>query len=247
MDLFTQEKFIHLWRKYFNNSELPITFYYSDNDEGLPIVTESVRHRCIISQLNQVRKGASVCFNKDSIKCGGGKRYLSYQEVIRPRFENFLSHGEEDEECERYKRNPEQVIQLLSKLPVLPRKGDYLVVKRWDKLTAEDHPSGVIFFANADVLSGLFTLATFDGVREDEVMAPFGAGCTAIIYYPYREEIQGTFRSTIGMFDPSARKCAKKDIISFAVPITKFLEMIGYMEESFLITDTWKTIQSRID
>lgn len=105
----------------------------------------------------------------------------------------------------------------------------------------------MFFFATADVIAGLFTLASYDSTEQDAVISPFEAGCTGIIYHPLREERQGTGHAIIGMFDLSARKCIKKDIISFAVPISKFIQIINQMEESFLITDTWSKIQQRIE
>jgi hypothetical protein len=54
-------------------------------------------------------------------------------------------------------------------------------------------------------------------------------------------------RAVIGMFDPSARPCVPEDVLTFAVPIKKFEKMIGYMEETFLITETWKTVRKRIN
>jgi len=48
------------------------------------------------------------------------------------------------------------------------------------------------------------------------------------------------------MFDPSARKCVNDNEISFAVPMTRFEKMIDYMDESFLITDTWTTVKKRL-
>jgi hypothetical protein len=45
----------------------------------------------------------------------------------------------------------------------------------------------------------------------------------------------------------SARVCVAPDIMTFAVPMKKFEDMIGYMEESFLITRSWKNIQKRIN
>lgn len=242
-----KELFIHLWKKYFNNSELPIAFYYANDNKGIAIAEHPEGHRCLIAQLNRVRKGESLSFNSDSIGCIGGKRYLGYSETFRPRFEQFLSHGNENEICERYKSSPELVSELLEKIPPIPAEGDYIIFKRWDQLTEDDKPIAVFFFATADVIAGLFTLASYDSAEQDAVISPFGAGCTSIIYHPWREERQGTGRAVIGMFDPSARKCIKKDIISFAVPISKFMKMINQMEESFLITDTWSKIQSRIE
>ena len=126
-------------------------------------------------------------------------------------------------------------------MPVLPVKGENLIFKRWDKLEAEDMPEVVIFFVSADILSGLFTLACFDNVAPDAVIAPFGAGCASIIYHPYREQLDGTNRA-----DPSARKCMKPDLLSFAIPFNKFKSMVSQMEESFLKTATWDVIKKRM-
>jgi len=48
------------------------------------------------------------------------------------------------------------------------------------------------------------------------------------------------------MFDPSARKCLTGNEISFAVPMARFEKMVEYMDESFLITDTWSNIRKRL-
>jgi hypothetical protein len=48
------------------------------------------------------------------------------------------------------------------------------------------------------------------------------------------------------MFDPSARPCVGPDILTFALPMRRFDAMIDNMDESFLITNTWKTVKKRI-
>ncbi len=52
-----RDKFIRLWAKYFNNSELPITFQYSDSTLGVPILEAPDGHRCIVAQLLRARRG----------------------------------------------------------------------------------------------------------------------------------------------------------------------------------------------
>lgn len=182
----------------------------------------------------------------NSVGCRGGKRYTNFTDKMFPGFECFLSHNEQGE-GERYKQTPELAAAALAQLPVLPIKGENLIFKRWDKLEAEDTPEAVIFFASADVLSGLFTLACFDNSDPDAVIAPFGAGCASIIYHPYREQLNGTNRAVLGSFDPSARKCMKSDLLSFAIPFNKFKKMVLQMEESFLKTATWDVIKKRMD
>jgi uncharacterized protein (DUF169 family) len=246
MDIQKRDKFSTLWREYFKNAELPITFQFSETNMEIPLAEVPSGHGCLISQLLKVRKGESLCFKDESITCVGGKRYLMFSDSMPKGFECYISHYSNGK-GERYKRHPHQVNSFWDNLPQLPVKGSNLIFKRWDQLQAEDQPEVVIFFVNPDVLSGLFTLVCFDSSAEDEVIAPFGAGCTNLVYYPYREQIKGTNRSVFGLMDPSARKCAKKDLVTLAIPATKFMKMIDQMEESFLITDTWEIIRNRIE
>jgi len=48
------------------------------------------------------------------------------------------------------------------------------------------------------------------------------------------------------MFDPSARPFVPQNVLTFSIPMEKFTTMIDNMEESFLITETWKNMQKRI-
>lgn len=79
------------------------------------------------------------------------------------------------------------------------------------------------------------------------VFTPMGSGCSSIVSYPYLEKDSQHPRAVIGMFDPSARPYVPKDVLSFSVPMKRFIGMIENMEESFLITDTWKKLRKRID
>ena len=125
-----------------------------------------------------------------------------------------------------------------------PKK--FIVFKRWDRLEDKDDPDVVVFFAQPDVLSGLFTLACFDTADESGVIAPFGAGCGSIVLYPYLEKDKPDPRGVIGMFDPSARPNVPAGTLTFAVPMTKFVRMVENAEESFLTTPTWDVVLKRI-
>ena len=67
-----------------------------------------------------------------------------------------------------------------------------------------------------------------------------------IVQYPYLEKDSARPRGVIGMFDISARPFVPAHVLSFAVPMNKFVRMIDNMEESFLITGSWKKVQKRI-
>jgi uncharacterized protein (DUF169 family) len=241
-----KEKFPGLWKKYFGNAEFPIVFYYTDGDGGVEWEEKPKGRSCIICELAKVRSGKSIVYNDERVMCGGARRYLGYTEKMRPGFEYFLSCGNNQIEGERYLRTPELVKEFMKDQRKLPRAGRNIVFKRWDNLTEKDEPDVVIFFAKPDVLSGLFTLANFDQKDPNGTFTPFGSGCGSIVYYPYLESKSEKQRAVIGMFDPSARPCVPENVLTFAVPMKRFEKMIGNMEESFLITETWDIIRKRI-
>ena len=118
--------------------------------------------------------------------------------------------------------------------------------KRFDKLAEGEEPVAVIFFATADVLSGLFTLANYDQEDSHGVRAPMGAGCSSIIYYPLVESRSDSPRCVLGMFDVSARPCVPANMLTFTTPMKRFRQMVANMDESFLITESWKMVRDRL-
>ncbi len=247
MNMEFKKKFIELWKKYFNGAELPITFYYTDEQGHAEIVEPGSVSRCVIGALSKIRKGKPLCFSVESVGCFGGKRYLGFDENIRPNFEYFLSCGIPGKlEGERYKKSPEIVRELMKRQPIFKAPAKYIVFKRWDMLEESDDPEVVIFYAKPDVLSGLFTLAGFDVAEPNGVISPFGAGCSTIVQYPYLEKDAASPRGVIGMFDVSARPYVAGNELTFSVPMNKFTSMVGNMEESFLITESWNRVKERL-
>jgi hypothetical protein len=164
-----------------------------------------------------------------------------------PHFDYFLSCGIPGKvEGERYKKSPELVQAFLKTQPPFEAPARYLLFKRWDMLSKGDTPLAVIFFATADVLSGLFTLANFDYADTDGVITPMGSGCATIIGYPLREASSGNPRCVLGMFDVSARPCVPDNTLTFTVPMQRFETMVHHMDESFLTTQSWRLVQKRM-
>jgi uncharacterized protein (DUF169 family) len=247
MTIELKERFLVLWKKYFGEAELPITFYYTEGDGGAERAEKPKGRSCLICELAKVRNGRSLYFNSDSLACRGARRYLGYTEKMRPGFEYFLSCGNGEMEGERYIRTPEMVREIMKNQETLPVNGKNIVFKRWDNLTPSDNPEVVVFFANPDVLAGLFTLANFDQTDPNGTITPFGAGCGTIVHYPYLESLTERQRAVIGMFDISARPCVQENILTFAIAMRRFERIITYMEESFLITETWTIVRNRIN
>lgn len=246
MDMELKESFLARWAKYFGPAELPIAFYYSHQQPPEATIHQP-RHRCMIADIAPVRRGESVCFDANTIGCPGGKRYTGFRRELMPGFEHFLSCGIPGKmHGERYKKTPDLVKQLLARMPPFEAPAPYLVFKRWDKLEPADNPQVVIFVAPPDVLAGLFTLANFDEAELDGVVAPFGAGCATIVEYPYLQNSAARPQAVLGMFDISARMTVPADTLTLAVPINKFQRMVANMDESFLTTETWANVRTRI-
>jgi len=248
MDAAFKNKFLTLWKKFFNDAELPITFYYTDEESHAEAVKPGSVPRCIIGALVKIRSGQSLAFDMDAVGCAGGKRYLGFADSLMPDFEYFLSCGIPGKmEGERYKKSPEMVKEYMKKhAPAMKAPGRFIVFKRWDLLDEDDHPEVIIFYARPDVLSGLFTLASFDETEQNMVIAPFGSGCSTIVQYPYMEIKSQHPRAVIGMFDVSARPFVPQNMLTLSTPMAKFARMVNNMEESFLITPSWAKLKKRI-
>jgi len=248
MKISVRDNFLSQWKKYFNQAELPITFYYTDEAGRAEKAKTATGHRCIIADLHRVRRGQPQSFDTDSVACYGGKRFLGFTQETMPNFEYFLSCGIPGKlEGERYKKTPELVNRAMESQRPFKSPSHYIVFKRWDQLEENDNPQVVIFFAGPDVLAGLFTLANFDQEEPNGVIAPFGSGCSTIVYYPYFQIESSRPKAVMGMFDISARPYVAREEITFAAPMVKFLSMVNNMDESFLITESWKKVQKRID
>jgi hypothetical protein len=251
MDLNLKEDFINRWERFFGEAELPITFYYT-NEEGRAdlVKPETIAQRCVIAALSLVRKGSALCFDADSIGCSGGQKCLGFRETFEPDDIYFVSSGlPEKVEGERFLKTPEIAAKLLKHMHArasFKAPARFIVFKRWDSLNEKDEPAVVIFFACPDVLSGLFTLANFEEAEPNGVFTPWGSGCSSIVTYPFLEKDSIRPRAVIGMFDVSPRRFVPANTLSFAVSMRKFQRMVHNMDESFLTTKSWQTVQKRI-
>jgi hypothetical protein len=242
-----QELFLKQWKQYFTGAQIPITYYYTDEVEREDLEDIKNEDRCLIGNLNRVREGHAFVYSEESPGCSGGKRYAGFKQTIGPDFEYFLSCGIPDKlEGERYKKSPDLVNEFIKSHPPFTAPGKYLVFKRWDTLQDYNNPLAVIFFATADIVSGLFTLANFDRNDPHGVIAPMCSGCSSIINYPLIESKSENPRCILGMFDVSARPCIPENTMTFTIPIKRFEVMVKNMDESFLITQSWLKVKNRI-
>lgn len=247
MDTALRDDYIRLHERYFPGTELPITFEVGGPTGEVARAPVPKGWKCFVCDLAKIRNGKSLVFGEDAIGCRGGRFYLGYDAERFPDFRYFLSYGKPGAvEGERYKQTPEIVDELDRGAARIPTKGKTITFKRWDNLADADNPDAVVFFARPEALSGLFTLANFDRSDPNGVICPFGAGCSSVFYYPWLEQQSENPRAVFGMFDPSARSCVPLDTLTMAFPMKKFEKVIGYMEESFLTTESWERVMKKI-
>ncbi len=248
MDIKLKEDFMVLWKRFFGEAELPIAFYYTDEEGRAELVKpNTVARRCVIPAFSLVRKGGALCFDAESIGCSGGQQCLGFRETAEPDDNYLLSSGIPGKvEGERYLKTPEIAAEWLKLMPSFKAPARFIVFKRWDSLNESDEPDVVIFFACPDVLSGLLALANFDETEPNIAFSPYTSGCGSIVLYPFLEKDAVRPRAVIGLFDISARRHIPENTLSFAVSMRKFEQMVRNMEESFLTTNSWKAVQRRI-
>ena len=71
MDIKFKEDFIVLWKKFFGEAELPIAFYYTNEEGHAELVKPGIFRWCVFAALSLVRKGRALCLDAESIGCPG--------------------------------------------------------------------------------------------------------------------------------------------------------------------------------
>lgn len=193
----------------------------------------------MVGAIRKVCDGTPLTLSVDNVLCGGGSFYTAFA-PMQERIPVFVS------ETEHYKQTKEQVKEYLDRLNVSLSEKPYLNFVRMDQLTDLDCIEGILFFATPDILSGLCSWAFFDNNADDAVSVRFASGCCSMITFAIKENLLGGRRCFIGMLDPSARPLIPKDELTFAVPISRFKEILETMEDSALFQKAFTVLSKRI-
>ena len=203
---------------------------------------------CVAAMLAAAANGKVAAFSKETTTCIGGRAGLGFEKYPLGWIEYFLSCGSPTvERCEHYKRTPELAKNFIesvsnSLIEKLPPRKKFLLFKPLESATENELPDVIIFFANADQISALVTLANYDSETNDAVKVLFGAGCAQVVLYPLADK---NF-CYVGLTDPSARKFVDKNLLAFSLSYERFLQLESLAAESFLNCDAWQKIFNRI-
>ena len=180
---------------------------------------------------------------------GGIAEYISTgnPEFCRSEFgRQIASAMPEIEHGERYVKDPELARKFIDWLPTVDMPEEFCTFQPLDMISGQDQPEVVVFLANADQISALTVLANYARESNENVIAPFGAGCHQIGILPLAECRKDNPRAIIGLTDISARKNTMAmighDYLTFAVPFKMFQEMEANVPGSFLERESWSKV-----
>lgn len=243
----------------------PVGIVFSNEKPEGAIQFAEGRWGCVVSMLNAAAKGRTAVFDRKTYGCIGGGTGLGFGNTYTGfpgGIEHFLSVGNKEfcqsergqaivknwpalRHGEAYKKTPEFAKSFADQLPYYDVPTEFIIFKPLETLLPEEKPEVVIFLAAPDQISALGVLANYARHGGDNVIAPWGAGCHSIGIIPLNEGKSPKPRGVIGLMDISARKQVDKDILSFSVPYSLFLEMESNVDESFLTKEEWLKIKER--
>ena len=232
-------EFIRLYREYFGQSvALPVAFCYT----GHPMGKLKTVSGCMFKQFHHVFNGEILTFSSETLTCGGGRLYAGLAERAPERVYTFVS------EIERYKSDSKTAWHSISMINAMKAPKPYLNFIRIDQLECFEDMEGVLFFATPDILSGLFTWANYDQKDIHSVQLPWGSGCSASITAIVNENRLGGKHCFMGMLDVSARPYFKRDIMSFGIPMSRFVEMTETLSKCCVAgAPAWLKVRKRIN
>jgi len=232
-----KKKFIENFKHAFGSYELPIVFWYSDK----PISPIKKTRGCYIGDLKAARNGGEVSFNLDTISCPGGKLYAGFSDA-HPNLGDFVSGKE------HYKESPKLLIDFISNLYIENKSTEFINFASINNFENFENIEGLIFFASPDVLSGLVSWVLYDTNKADAVSVPFGSGCSSIISETIAENRNNGERTFLGIFDPSVRPQVEANVLSLAIPMSRFKKLYHTINASCLQgTHAWRKVKQRIE
>ncbi len=185
-----------------------------------------------------VRRSADD-FGKPTHGCPGLQRSLGLGGPYPPWMANFLTDGANGAPMgEGLKASPALAQAYLDRARRLSPSGDSLLL---GPLRLEAWPAvrSVTFFADADRLSALMTLAAYWSAEPDEVIAPFSSGCGLL----WRELVQdGRERAVLGCTDIAMRRYLPPELLSLTVGPERLERMLGYPDGAFLGRTWWREL-----
>lgn len=223
----------------------PVAVLFTDERPRAAAQFKEKKWGCVMSMLAASARGITAVFDRKTTGCLGGKTGLCLGDGSTGRdLAGFLASGKNGL---GYFKNREVAKAHLGVHPAQDIPEKYVIFQPLSKVLPErGEPRVVIFLANADQVSALFTLAHYSRRAGEAVVAPFGSGCSTICLLPYLESRRRNPRAVLGGMDVSARPWLDADLLTFAVPFRLYLKLEADVSGSFLERESWSELQGRI-
>lgn len=203
---------------------------------------------CIVPLILKASTGVPLVVAEESTGWPCSAFYLGFQDTIFEGIEYFLSNKDDFwRPCERFIQNPTLAKAFVDNVhPVKPDK-HYIVIKPLEDFLPDEEPESVLFFVNADQLGALVFLSHYDAPESfDRILSPFASACMALVTLPLKLARNNEQKAVIGLFDISARTRMPGDLLSFALPYSFLKKLADILPESFVTTESWRTVKARI-
>lgn len=210
---------------------------------------------CAAAILRSAANGKTGVFDRKTCGCPGGATGLGLGNFYEGfPIDRLLSTGGKASlpggqvfdmgEGERFFESPEAATRWVNELPYRDVPTEFVVCKPLTQVTDVEDVSLVMMYVNPDQLSALVTLAGFRRGTSRATVSPFGAACQSILF-AQAEADSDTPRGVIGFFDISQRDSIAKELLSYTMPWSLFMEMESNVDDSFLQTPMWQKLRER--
>ena len=226
---------------------LPIGMFFSESKPENAISFKSKGNGCILPLIFKSSQGKTVAIDRDTTGWNCSAFYLGYQDWIFDGIECFLSDGVVDgREGERFIKTSKQAKSFVEFYQPKTLNTKVTVFKPLSEFEQDETPEIVIFFVNADELSALVYLLHFNAPEsEDRIVTRFISGCGSIVTLPMKLKKEGKMQAVWGMHDISVRRRLPKELMTLTMPYELLIEIAKDIDQSFIITESWKAIRER--
>lgn len=225
----------------------PVGMFFSESRPEHAIGFKSKGNGCILPLIYKSAQGKTIAIDQDTTGWNCSAFYLGYQDWIFEGIECFLSDGVVNgREGERFIKSEIQAKSFVESYRPKTLNTKVTIFKPLSDFEQNEKPEIVIFFVNPDELSALVYLLHFNSPeREDLIVTRFISGCGSIVTLPMKLKNEGKKQAVWGMHDISVRKRLPADLMTLTMPYELFVEINNDIDESFIITDSWKAIKER--
>ena len=225
----------------------PVGMFFTETRPENAIGFKKKGNGCIAPLIFSSSKGKTVAIDKDTTGWDCSAFYLGYKDWIFNGIECFLSDGSVfGREGERFVKTKQQAKEYVKSFKPEEINKKVTVFKPLADFEEDEIPEIVIFFANADQLSGLVFLLHYNSPERDDIVATgFMSACGSMVTSPMKYKSNGTMKAVWGLHDISARLKLPKELMTLSMPYEMVKEIYNEMDNSFLKTDNWMKIIER--